>query len=367
MSTPNQIRPFARVALIEIGGSHDECLYSQCLFLQGHAEVTLVVTRDLLDRIALCRHLVDSVTVLSFDSVEAFSWLNIWRLRNYLCSQRFDQVIFNTAQGRIKKLFVLPLPRRTRMLGVIHNTRKFRGSVGQWLISRYVRRYWVLNESLLPSVSSMKTLRFAPCYPIYFPVLALASGIRKPSGETWIGVPGEVTRQRRDYSTLLESLLQWGIGSPIRFILLGRIPHDERKWLNQLFAEYPALTDHVTCFDCFVPVPLFHAYLAVCDAIMPLIHPSVPSFADYLHHKVTGAFNIAFAYRKPLILERSFRHVHDFQDPSTVFYTAEAMDDKFFRQLVDRIHAAGRVAFRAAKWTFAHRQQQYLALIFDLR
>ncbi|MBK1438642.1 hypothetical protein JHJ32_01455 [Parapedobacter sp. ISTM3] len=349
-----------RIALVEIGGSHDECLYSQCLFLQGHAHVTLVVTADLEARLGDYHWMASSTKVFGFHSSASFQWKNIWKVYRYLKSQRFDRIVFNTAQGGLKKLFVLPFPEKTVMLGVIHNTSKFYTGIGQKLINRRVKRYFVLNDYLLPSVSRLTGLRFASYYPIFFPEWASADTIQKPDGALWIGIPGEVSSKRRDYAVLLDTLKAWKEKRDVKFILLGRLSAGDRNWIIKQLNDHPDLSAHIIYFEQFVPIATLHAYMRLCDAVMPLIHPCTQGFSDYLNHKISGAFNLAFAYRKPLIIEQSFSAIQDLCE-NAVFYAGSELKDTFFTQLMAVLPKIKEGAYRHAKWAFNAQQQAYLA------
>ena len=52
---------------------------------------------------------------------------------------------------------------------------------------------------------------------------------------------------------------------------------------------------------------------------MPLVHPSKPQFRKYLTEKISGTYNLAFAYKKPMLCPEDMAVYEDFKDTS-VFY-----------------------------------------------
>ncbi|WP_257666457.1 hypothetical protein [Parapedobacter tibetensis] len=355
--------PHKRIALVEVGGSHDECLYSQCLFLHGHADTILVITADLEPRVTACKELVLSVKIFGFQSSQSFQWKNVWKLYRYLLEQKFDRVVFNTAQGGIKKLFILPFPRSMRLIGTIHNTHKFYKGIGQRIISSKIKKYLVLNDYLLPSVASLKGLQFSSYYPAFFPKLATPNQITKPAGETWICIPGQVSLQRRDYLGLIKAVKQAELESRWKFILLGNAKGNDGDMIKQQANEL-GLQSSFILFDAFVPYELLHAYMQLADAVMPLIHPSTPGFVLYQHHKITGAFNMAFAFKKPLLMEASFRGIEDFKE-NAIFYDVQTLSEDIFTGTNGQSANTDGTLYQSAKWEFAFQQNNYLAFVLS--
>ena len=67
---------------------------------------------------------------------------------------------------------------------------------------------------------------------------------------------------------------------------------------------------------------------------MPLVHPSKPQFRKYLTEKISGTYNLAFAYKKPMLCPEDMAVYEDFKDTS-VFYNLNNFADfinTFFRR-----------------------------------
>ncbi len=94
-----------KIAIIEIGGSHSECLYSQILFLksQPHVSVTLIVDSDLAGRVSNFTQ-VDELVVIEIGREK---WKAIFKIRSLLFKGKFDKVILNTAQTLLMKNLAL--------------------------------------------------------------------------------------------------------------------------------------------------------------------------------------------------------------------------------------------------------------------
>lgn len=316
-------------ALIEIGGSHAECLYSQILFLrQGGREPVLFLSEDLRD---LTRSYPSDLKIYFFDwnrNRRLDTWRTLWKIRQQIIQNGIREVILNTAQSGLAANFcTLPFPKSLRMAGTLHDLGKLQGSGTQRRIHRRIRHYFVLNDYLLkhPAVSQNPRLHFQSYYPIYFPPSSMS--IPKPPHETWIAVPGKLEYRRRDYGLLIETLA----GMPhektknLRFFLLGQGDHpygDRRDFLYQ--AERRGLQSLFITWGDRVSEAELHASIQACDWVMPLTSGKSSTGADYLHRQISGAFNLAFGFQKPLIMHQDFAIHEDFQGRSR-FYEAPAL------------------------------------------
>ena len=59
---------------------------------------------------------------------------------------------------------------------------------------------------------------------------------------------------------------------------------------------------------------------------MSLVHPSKPQFRKYLTEKISGTYNLAFAYKKPMLCPEDMAVYEDFKDTS-VFYNLNNFAD----------------------------------------
>lgn len=105
-------------------------------------------------------------------------------------------------------------------------------------------------------------------------------------------------------------------------MLLGpaHAPYSDWKILKTQLIRYNLL-EHFVHFPEGLSFPAYHAYLRLCEAVLPLIHPSTPYFKSYLKYQITGAFSSAFIHRKPLLLHTAFADEEDLRDASLFYST----------------------------------------------
>ncbi|MEM6380650.1 MAG: hypothetical protein AAF705_20875, partial [Bacteroidota bacterium] len=263
-----------------------------------------------------------------------------------------DLVIFNTCQGNnVKNLLLLPFPSHITFAGILHNTGKMNGSWGQSLISRKITRYFFLNDFLLRDKNDPKLSTF---YPIFFPEYPQIE-LPKREGEIWISVPGQVELKRRDYSSMVEALGRLPKESPLKVIFLGNSAHQfgDGQALRSM-AMAAGIEHRLVLFNEKLPNDIFYTYIRKSNYIMPLIHPGHSSFPLY-QQQITGAFNLAFGFKKPLLMESAFEAYADFQE-NAVFYPQYELVS-FLAQLPP---APSAQMYKDPKWTFCFQQRKYL-------
>jgi hypothetical protein len=347
-------------ALIELGGSHDECLYAQVRFLKESGyNVHLICTSNLEKQVSDFDD-VDTFLYFDFDGaslLQAMAYL--LRIRQHIIRNNITQVIFNSAEGnRVRNLTLLPFPASVQFSGTIHNSHKLLKSSSQGIISRKVKKYFVLNDYILPHVANSRNVAVESFYPIFFPKFEEVA-LPKKEGELWVCIPGQVDHNRRDYRSLLDAVTQHKLAPNVKFIVLGRDKNPDAGltlWLKQ-----DGLIEHFIVFDEFIPNEVFHSYLAQSDVIMPLVHPGLPKFDQYLRYKITGAINLAFAYRKPLLIHNVFKEIPDFKENS-VFYSSENLSQTL-TQLPDLLQTIKPQLYQQPKWDFNYQQQKYIRFI----
>ena len=349
------------VALIELSTSHDECLYSQIKMLKSEKNISLTLICNEQHRNNVKYYdLVDKIVFIKIRKGIKL-WLDLFRVRKMILQGNYDKVVFNTGQGNyLKKLLMMPFG-NAEMIGTLHNTQKLSGSIGQKIISKKIRKYFVLNDYLLDTIRKNEhpTLTFESYYPIFFPHFPECD-VSKNEHEIWISIPGQVELKRRDYTTLFNSIEKNGITNPIRFILLGRCSHAQgdgafvKEWILK-----NKLTDRFMLFDDFISPELFHAIIKKCDYVMPLIHPQHESYAMY-KTQVSGAYNLAFAYKKPLLMDKSFSSYEDFKDNS-IFYESEKIMETLNKLTPDY----SPTCYTEEKWNFDFQKNKYLTFIFS--
>lgn len=346
-----------KIALVELDDSpHDVNLYSQIKFLKSvnPTFVALICSKALEERLVCYQPLVDKIHLVQ-------KKLNFWgiiKLRNLIIAEGFDKVIFNTAHGnQIKILLSFPFPKSIEFLGVLHYPDKLEHSNSQKMISKRVKKYFLLNDYLLQDLKHSPKLNIQTTYFIYYPELKTLP-VQKKEGEVWICVPGAVEFNRRDYVGLIQSIGKIGLDKKIKFILLGNSQHKNGDGtpLKQMLAEF-GLQDNFMLWNSFVGLEEFYSYIRKSDYIMPLIHPDHESFNIY-KNQISGSYNLAFGFKKMLLMENSFRDYSDFK-ANAIFYSMDNIADTVNGLQIPQMEDL----YTENKWAFDFQANKYWELI----
>ena len=207
------------VALMEIGGSHDECLYSQLYSLTNSGRrVTLVCTQEIRDRNTGFEPLVDSYIIVSFSKSK---FKNKGILRGVLRSLKqkgVSKLVLNTAQGsKIRSLSMMALFSKIEFIGIIHTTKKFEGSFTQSLIHKKVKKYFMLSEYLLSRIVPPRGVSVDYFYPIRYQGYTKSN----PSNETLeITIIGGVENIKKDLDGFIK--MATNLDQKVNFTFLGK-------------------------------------------------------------------------------------------------------------------------------------------------
>jgi hypothetical protein len=127
-----------------------------------------------------------------------------------------------------------------------------------------------------------------------------------------VAIPGGVEQTRRDYSGLASELEKGGLREDIEFVVLGDGSKGQGPELRgRLRAK--GLDRRFLFFDGYLSTADMASYLASSDAVLPLLHPGMPQFELFERYKVSGSFNLAFGYKKPLLLHRKLADLPTFR------------------------------------------------------
>ena len=345
-----------RIALVEMGGSHDECLYAQIRYLKaGGHEVTLICNSSLKSNVDYFDGL-DQVHYIELRS-GLKQWIDLRTIRKILKSEKFDRVVFNTAQGNVLKNFLLlPKLKNTQLFGVIHNLRKLEKSHSQKVITKNLEGYFVLNDYLIKTVDAetRKSVNLHPLYTVFYPDYPSKEQKKDPN-EIWVCIPGQVERSRRDYDALFDSIETSGVGEHIKLLLLGRCEHadGDGTYVKKRIAEL-GIENKVVMWDAFIETDEFYGMLKASDYILPLIHPQHDSYSLY-EYQISGSFNLAFGFKKPLLMEQSFTTYQDFKNTS-IFYSSSNL-----METVNSLESAHQKEYYSdEKWSFDKLKHDYL-------
>ena len=281
-------------------------------------------------------------------------------IEHALQGENFEKVIFNTASSN-KEVIALTrfLPKKIKCYGIIHNLRKLNQSASQRTISKRITDYYVLNDFLIDSATlKNKKIKLHSFYPIFFPEYTTPETIKKIS-EFWVCIPGELNYKRRDYTIILEALSKLEEMNNLKIILLGKMDlekTDTKSFLSQV--KEMGLENYFMTFDCFIDNSVFHEYIKKSDYIMA---PVSLGEQNYLEYKITGAYNLAFAYKKPLICPEELSIIPDLNATSHFYKNAGVLS-----QLLKNINSgtlSRKKIYDDSKWNFETQQEKYLKLL----
>lgn len=351
--------PQVKIALVEFGGSHDECLLSQMLALKSaKATIYWVTTPGMYQRCTYLHHLIDDVY---FVELEQKAWGDFQKMKSlvdYLKKEDVTQVVFNTAQGGNVRNLAFLLPKSISAYGIIHTLRKFNGSFTQRLINRKIKKYFVLSDDLLKRTQIPTGLEVKSFYPLDFP--HFTTDLMKNPEETWITLTGGVETRRKDLSSMLDIILRTPANT--RYIFLGKTDLNDPGTLH--FLEQIKINQfekRIIWFDSFVNQELFDAYLQKSDFLLPLIHPDTPSAEQYISNQISGAFLLSFAYHIPMLIHHAYESELDLKK-SSLFYELDSFSTCLVHAIEQRSKLVNAIA-NEEKWKAGYQYRNYLRFI----
>lgn len=354
-----------KAALIELDGSHNEILYTQLSFLKhGGYHTTLIVDDKNYEFVA---DYGNADTLLHFDmEANGLKKLKILRtIRKHIIDNGIRYVIFNTAQNNnVRALCLMTWPKEIVFAGTLHSLHKLKGSLTQKLISRKVKKYFLLAEYLKDKLHNFDTagLQFESFYAMFLEPQKAVPIAAKPEETIWVGIPGTLEYARRDYKSLAYALAELKQPQPLKFLLLGNAFHsygngdDFKKLIAAL-----GVADYFIFWDSFLSNQDFHAYIQACDILMPLLQTREDGINVYLEYQISGTYNLAFAYKKPLLFDNAFQHHKEFESNS-IFYGKEQLPT-LLTNLKKAIAGLGKDMYQGSRWTFAFQAERYLKFI----
>lgn len=315
-----------KIAIIEIGGSHHECIYSQLEFIKSpDTEITLICSANLENAVSG----FEQVNHFHFIEYRKGEWKGAFKIKNILNKNDFDAVVINTAHGkRVRNFLILPFLKKQNFTGIAHNTKKFASSKTQKIINAKVNKYFVLAQYLLKNkpLSTIKGLKFDYFYSMFYPKQETRV-IEKGKEDNWICIPGQVEYKRRDYKTLFDQVRAEGLNPNIKLIFLGKSKHKHGDGVA-IEEEIASLGIASQCilWDGFIDDSTFYSYLLQSDYLLPLIHKNSAELSNYFTNQISGTFNLAFGYKKPLLLENTFKDYEDFKGDGVFYETSELVN-----------------------------------------
>jgi len=299
------------LAFIELS-HHTDSIHSHLLFLKDLFRIHLVINEWALPYIATSIPLASVRTLkVSGRSALAVAWETNKILRDLGPKLAF----FHTAQGSILRALCFLLPRALPLMGLHHNPQKLirYASFSQSLISRRLKHYFVLADYIRENIGPRLSpgIRVQDFYAVYaekpagFREIPRARALR-------VVVPGRVEQTRRDFFGLLSALEAKPLAEGVEIVVLGDGSKGQGPQLRERLRAL-GLDPHFHFFEGFVSEDDMASTLASCDAVLPLLHPGMPQFELFEKYKASGTFNLAYRYKKPLLLHQSLAGLKTYQ------------------------------------------------------
>ena len=345
------------VALLELGGSHDECLYTQLVALnKENRDVILVTDQEVHDRNPHFEPLVDEIRIMDTHLLRKRRSGELRRLLKFLEGRGVTQVVLNTAQGDVvRDLCLLSLFTPIEFIGIIHTTRKFKGSFTQRIINRKIKKYLLLSEYLLSTVKAPKGVKVGCFYPITLPEINKThhEGIN-------VTIIGGVEKRRKDLEGFC-SLLK-DAPDNMQFTFLGKSNPENTDviWLTDQIKSI-GKENQVKLYEAFVDQSEFCEVLATTDIILPLVHPDTPSADQYFRNQISGAMNVSFAYKIPMFIHEHYQFIDEMKEAS-FYYNLQYGLTEITKERIDK-----KVSEMKAhkEYNQEYQEQKYLDFIFD--
>ena len=349
-----------KVAILEIGGSHDECLFSQFTALKSvGVETYFISSEELWNRNSQLKSLVDHFICFEIKKKKFQDFSNVFKLNRFFVKEGIKLVIFNTAQGGSVRNFCLTASKKVEFAGIIHTINKFKNSFTQKIIHRKIKKYFVLNDHLLAQIQPPKGIEVRSFYPIRFPHFELE--LEKANNEFWVIIIGGVEFRRKDLLGSID-LMELVDDKNVRFIFLGKSDPSNPDVMS--FAESLESRDllkQVRLFNEFIDEKTFDAYLKKGDLIWPMVHPGTPSANEYFKNQISGAMNISFSYRIPMLIHQEYAIQWD--DLKFAFsYSLEEFKNDFFHAMKNK-QEMKKTLNNVPKFSAEFQEKKYLELL----
>ncbi|MEY4673599.1 MAG: hypothetical protein RL148_1383 [Planctomycetota bacterium] len=306
------------IALLELHASHDECLWSQVAFCRAMGSEPLVV----------CHPAIAARAPLLLPGVETWpveaEHGTLGRLRQMrslvrrLQERGVRSVVVNTTSGPQVRDFVLAARSRFHLAGIAHHAGRLHGSATMRLMGIWLRDHFVLAEYVLAAAHAPRGHRVSHFHPVHFPPTLHA--LAGPRQGFRIVVPGQVESKRRDYAGFFRALAGKDLPPDLEVVLLGRSAHKHgsRVELEQCAREC-GIAQRIRWFDGFVDDATFYRELQLGSVVMPLVHPGTGNHESYRTEQVSGAFNLGWGFRVPLLVHRSLATLQPFADAALAY------------------------------------------------
>lgn len=285
-------------------------------------------------------------------------------LIRYVRKNQISKVFVNTADGlQVRNFCMVSMLFKYEVSGVLHISARLLNSVTQKIISAKIKKYFVLSHYILKNVESIPGITFGVFYPLVIDYSM--KNPKKSNPDFIISIPGEISPYRKSYFGLIEILKnnRDEIPNGLKFELLGTVRIEEGRAVTDKIKEY-GLSEYFIIYDEFIPNEKFYERCELADFVMPLVNPDVDNFENYLKYQIAGAFNIAYIFQKPLLMNKCFERIEDFTGIS-VYYTDDNLIEVLRSIMENRnISADCRDNYKKLKkFDFERQRSEFMELI----
>lgn len=309
------------IIIVELENSHDECIYSQVLFLTtAQHKVSLILSAHAYENTKSFHHLCEHVETMKMKHGFKEHLKLSRKIKSVIKNLRADVLVFNTAQGSfIRDFALLSLFNKIKVLGVLHTTKKLSGSFTQKLISLKIKKYYLLSHILSDQLTQKQRRKIQVFYPLFFHHPILPKEFDQDNFK--IVIPGGVESRRKDIRGFLDALKNKEIPQHWKIIFAGKTDPSSALFLElQSLIHEQNWTERFQFYFDFIPQQDFFKIIESAHLLLPLIHPETPSSEEYMNRQISGTFNLAYGFRVPMLIHEKYK-VHEEFQTSSLFYS----------------------------------------------
>ena len=348
------------IALIEIGGSHDECLLSQMHAIKSTGRKLLLITfTEILERNPEFNNYIDDMLFVDMSGSKRERGKEVGKIWKKIKASKCEKVVLNTAEGNLVRLLCLKaLFSKIEFIGIVHSTRKFEMSFTQSIINKKVKKYFLLSENLSSSISPPSKIKVDYFYPLRFP----KNDVVVEKKQKTVVIIGGVERRRKDLDGFVE-IAQQVERDDVQFIFLGKSDPtlDDVKEFQAAVTD-KGLKDKVKTYDHFVSQSDFISQIQNADLILPIVHPNTRSAEEYFKSRMSGAMSVSFGYKIPMMLHQGYAEIEEMKVAS-FYYNMENFSKKL-DQALDNIETKRAEMLAHLNYRVEFQEEKYLDFLF---
>lgn len=300
-----------KILYIEFGTSHTEIIHSFCKALSPENHIYLIINEKSKSRIQSS----DLIEKIDFVAENLLFEHVLKTIKIY----QPDLILLNSAQGKlIRNLCMRLLFNQIPIVGIHHNPQNIYASFTQKIIHWKIKKYIVLADFIKKFIKQKNPrIQIESFYPVYYPA---CEKVKLDEDLCYISIPGVLENDRRDYLGLVDLVAQnhQTISPQVRFVCLGSaLTHNGPEIVAKVKAL--GLQNRFIFFDHYIEDSVLLSYVQQSVAVMPLLHPGTRWFEQYFETKISGAYSLAFAFKKKLLMHAIFSDKEEFSSRG-VFY-----------------------------------------------